>query len=71
MRTLTMEDANRFWSFFEKKHPDICKHLGHFSFIDNKILVFKPGKMKEEDFDVFQEEKENWLTENGFKAKSV
>jgi hypothetical protein len=69
MKELTHLDADKFWDYFDKEYPEINRQFPKVSFLpaQQAIVAFKPARMSQDDYDKYNEVRENWLTENGFR----
>jgi hypothetical protein len=68
MKTVTHLDADRFWVYLDREHPEIGSQMQTRAFFpaDGAIVSFKPARMTTEDYDKYVDILQGWLIENGF-----
>ena len=70
MKALNRADAERFWQFFNKEHYSLRSKFpdnANVSLVNKEIVIFRPAKMSNEEFDQYETILKKWLTDNGFK----
>jgi hypothetical protein len=65
-KELTIQDAQRFWDYFDSEYPDLSFQLKSKSFINGSIVSHQPAKMKDEDYIAYNRIMYAWQIENGF-----
>ncbi len=68
----TLEDANRFWQEFAKRHPDIERQLQGKFFLDGGSFgAFQPKTLDDVSYNIFTRYLKRWFFTNGFWHKQV